>query len=56
MTSPADAAATSRDPSNQILYAASELERTRAAYPTIEPPRPVPMTDLIEDVTKGPTK
>lgn len=53
MTSPADAAATTRDPTNMVLYAASELERTRDAYPAVEPPRPVPMTDPIEDVTKG---
>jgi hypothetical protein len=61
MTSPEDAAATSRDPSAMILYAASDLEalarEDRAEYgpvnlwTTVPPPVPVPMGEPIEDVT-----
>lgn len=61
MTSPADAAATSRDTSNEYIYPASQLEtealEDRAefganAFEPVDPPRPVPMTDPIDDVTK----
>lgn len=54
MTSPGDAAATSRDTTNQRIYPASDLE-TRDV-PAIDPPRPVPFGDPIADVTKGWTR
>lgn len=52
MTTPEDAGATTRDPSNTTLHAASALDDVRAT-PAVEPPQPVPMTDPIDDVTKG---
>lgn len=60
MTSPNDAAKTSRFTDAEFIHAASALERERAedraefgalAFEYVEPPRPVPMTDPIEDVT-----
>jgi hypothetical protein len=51
VTTPEDAGATTRDPSNMSLHAASALEAVRVAG--VEPPQPVPMTDPIDDVTKG---
>jgi len=63
MTTPADASATSRDTTNEYIYAASQLEtealEDRAefgatAFEPVEPPQPVPMTDPIDDVTQPP--
>ena len=54
MTSPADAAATSRDTTYEYIYPASQLDDADTPGPRsafTDPPRPVPMTDPIDDVT-----
>ena len=56
MTSPDDAARTSRITTNERFHAASELEPSPDAVSAYGPdtrPQPVPMTDPIDDVTKG---
>lgn len=50
MTTPEQAAATARDPTNQIVVPASFYDT--AALPDYPHPVPVPMGDPIADVTK----